>query len=224
MSYMCLHFRLGNNPDPEYPQIPFTLLGVRSIDDDTLNPDALTVCTHLAGATTLSDVTVLNRSDVALGQILTSKSIIRVCNTEPRIQQTKRLGDTHWTLTLDIRLKILPGSFKVTGTNLWKMSLWGSSEPVDNEDKFGFKDQVLNDTQASLPLIANETDNIIRFKFKAVTFNLHGTDACSDIEFICARIGKVDLKDPRYKLIGVKRNGKQRPSNLIGCARLDGCP
>ncbi|XP_072042836.1 uncharacterized protein [Amphiura filiformis] len=48
MSYLCLHFGLGNNPEPEYPQIPFTLLGVRSVDDDTPNPDALTVCKHLA--------------------------------------------------------------------------------------------------------------------------------------------------------------------------------
>ncbi|XP_072042842.1 uncharacterized protein [Amphiura filiformis] len=255
MAYLCLNFGRGNNPDLLYPQLPFTLLGVRSEDDDTPNSDALTVCMHLAeiqtstsatsplllsprphpssqssgdSATTqmppLSNVTVLNRSDVALGQILTSKSIIRVFKTEPRILQTKRLDDTHWTLTLDIRLKILPGSFKVTGTNLWKMNLWGSSEAVDNEDKFGFKEQVLNETHASLPLIANETDNIIRFKFKDVMFNLHGTDACSGIEFICARIGKVDLKDPRYKLIGVKRNGKQRPSNLLGCGRLDECP
>ncbi len=153
-----------------------------------------------------------------------NSAIIGVFKTEPRIQTTKHFEKSHWIITFDIRLKILPGSYNLTGNNFWKLNLWGTTDTLNsNMDKFGFTEQALSKAQASLSLVANETADIIRFKFKDVMFRLDvADDECFKIKLICARIGQLDSK-AGYKLIGVRRNGKSKPSNLSGCTALDIC-
>ena len=158
----------------------------------------------------------------AASMLVTAK--VNIFKTEPTIRHTKYVGNSSLLSTLDVRVKILPGTFNLTGADLWKVNLWGSLTPSGDGAKIGYIDQVLDDKQAASPLITENTNEIIRFKFKNtdVTFDF-AQDICSTFNYVCARFTKFDLNDPRYDLIGVKRSGKPRSSNLVGCTKLEDC-
>ena len=44
LAYFCLRFGKGDSPVTEYPMLPFTVVGVRSEQDESEFPDVLTVC------------------------------------------------------------------------------------------------------------------------------------------------------------------------------------
>ena len=47
LTYLCLHFGKGENATTEYPQLAFNVIGVRSAQDESQVPDALTICRHI---------------------------------------------------------------------------------------------------------------------------------------------------------------------------------
>ena len=149
---------------------------------------------------------------------------VNIFKTESTIRHTKYAGNSSLILTLDVRVKILPGTFNLTGADLWKVNVWGSLTPSGDGAKVGYIDQALDDKQAASPLITKDTNEIIRFKIKNadVTFDFTH-NVCSTFNYVCARVAKFDSNDPRYNLFGVKRNGKPRSSNLIGCTKLEDC-
>ena len=44
MTRLCIEFAKGDAPDPKYKQLPFNVLGVETVDDDTPNPSRLISC------------------------------------------------------------------------------------------------------------------------------------------------------------------------------------
>ena len=44
MTHLCVEFAKGDAPDPRYKQLPFDVLGVEAVDDDTPNPSRLISC------------------------------------------------------------------------------------------------------------------------------------------------------------------------------------
>ena len=44
LTYLCLRFGKGENASTKYPRLSFTVVGVRSQQDESQVPDALTVC------------------------------------------------------------------------------------------------------------------------------------------------------------------------------------
>ena len=155
---------------------------------------------------------------------MVTAAMLNIFKTEPRIRHTEFVGNSSLLLTLDVRVKILPGTFNLTGTDLWKVNLWGSLAASGDGTKIGYIDQALDDEQAASPLLTRDTNEIIRFKFKNVdaTFDF-AQDVCSTFNYICAHFTKYNSNDPRYDLFGVKRNRKSKSSNLIGCSKVEGC-
>ena len=147
--------------------------------------------------------------------------LIKVYRTEARVVHMKYINSKTLLLKLDIRVKIFPGTFNVTGTNMWKVSLWGSKSWTGKGTKVGFyEEQALDDKQASTPLITPDTD-VIRFKFTniEVTYHIPQRAVCINVNYICVRFAQIDSNDPGYKVVGVsKRTGNLKSSNLIGCA------
>ena len=153
---------------------------------------------------------------------MTIAAKMNILKTGARIRHTEYVGNSSLFFTLNVWVKILPRTFNLTGADLWKVNLWGSLTPSGDGAMLGYIDQALDDKQAASPLISsNET---ITFRFKKLSFTFEFTqDACSTFNYVCARFAKFDSNDPRFDIIGVKRNGKPKPSNLIGCTKLEDC-
>ena len=47
LTYLCLRFGKGENSSTMYPKLPFKVVGVRSRQDESQVPDALTVCRRI---------------------------------------------------------------------------------------------------------------------------------------------------------------------------------
>ena len=82
----------------------------------------------------------------------------------------------------------LPNSRDVSGTNLWELGIYGSKNPDGSGERFNYRDQILDSTQAGTPLDGDRPfflDNI-QTVFDA------GSVGCTEYQYLC-----VDFKKGR---------------------------
>ena len=139
-------------------------------------------------------------------------TLVKIYRMETRVVHLKYANSKTLLLKLDIRVKIFPGTFNVTGTDLWKVSLWEAHHGLVTGSSWFYEEQALDDKQAATPLVTTTTD-VIRLKFTNidVIYHIPPRAVCINVNYICARFAQVDSNDPRYKVVGVsKTNGKAK--------------
>ena len=119
------------------------------------------------------------------------------------------------------------GETTITGTNLWKLSVWGSAVPKNSRNKICFIKQALDDTQMGTPLALNEylpKDTIGLLVFDNVNVTLDCGESLNTVKYICVKFGKASkgLSDTWYKVVGINNQTMVRqPASLTGCTRLE---
>ena len=127
-------------------------------------------------------------------------------------------------------MNIRAGETTITGTNLWKLSVWGSAVPRNSRNKIGFIEQTLDDTQMASPLALNEhlpKDTIGVLGFENIKVTLDFGENLNTVKYICVKFSKAadDLTNTWYKVVGFNNHTKVRqPTSLIGCTELEISP
>ena len=146
--------------------------------------------------------------------------LIEVIKAEVTITSAKYLSNFSLSVMLNCNLKMKPGNIIVTGSNLWKLSVWGSPKVTNKKTKIGFYDQALNDKQMATPLALYKSNDEFDLKNVQVTIDLTN-DRSMTVNAVCVRFGKADLTDTRFEVVGVNKHDKPKPSHLTGCAVLE---
>ncbi|XP_038058584.1 uncharacterized protein LOC119729863 [Patiria miniata] len=181
--YVCAEFTKGDNPEPEYK---FEVVG---------------------------------RSDVAAGNVLTSckkqecsaRAVFTDLESSIPGDDFVVEGRPDNNLAMDITGITGEGSTAVSGTDLWKVGLYGSGSPDGRGRKMAYQEQVLSQPQMDQAL---ETDSDLPFPNTQVNFNMAGLQ-CEDVKYLCTELRKNPAARPNYQFEAVPNERA-----LISCTEL----
>ena len=97
-------------------------------------------------------------------------------------------------LQMDITGVTGEGSTIVSGSNLWRVGMFGSSKPDGRGRRRGYQTQVLGQPQMDQTL---ETDSDLAFTNTQVNFDMTGLQ-CKDVKYLCTELQKNPDAMPDY--------------------------
>ena len=95
------------------------------------------------------------------------------------------------------------------GNNLWRMGIFGSRYRDGHGPRMGYQKQILNATEASMPLLARKVINLMFLI--SVQFDV-STVGCNHYKYLCLEFAKGDNASPDFPFRS--SNGK---AVFIGC-------
>ena len=153
--------------------------------------------------------------------------MVRVVKTNVEVISAQYVDSSRLDITLTTRIDTLARK-TITGTNLWKLSVWGSAVPNNTRNKIGFLEQTLDGTQMATPLAFNESvyhSVVGTLGLENVKVTLDCGESLKTVKYICVKFGHSKAVDDStntwYKIFGFNKHTIVRqPANLIGCTKL----
>ena len=101
-------------------------------------------------------------------------------------------------LTISAEMSTTPDSMPMSGTGLWKMNLFGSSNMDGSGERVSERRQILDDPNQAKPLV----DGSVPVEFTDI-----GTDfpmeeiGCGEVNYLCLELTKGDRPNPDYPFV-----------------------
>lgn len=109
----------------------------------------------------------------------------------------------------------------IKGENLWKLSVWISSNRDGSGRKYEYKNNIFNEEDTS-----KEYRRLLYppWVWSNLTYNLtFKGGSCADYQYFCTRFEKSDDPRPKYNLPFVFQPINNEKEKLIGCVPLGEC-
>ena len=103
-------------------------------------------------------------------------------------------------LVINSEVSFVDNEAIVTGSNLWKVSLFGSRTTTGLGQRIGGSSQILSSRQASTPLGARTADGMHTLEINGIstTFDLSSI-GCGDFTYLCLEFGKTSQPSPPFE-------------------------
>nr|CAC20782.1 fibrosurfin [Paracentrotus lividus] len=111
-----------------------------------------------------------------------------------------RTGESGQTVTFDVLLDSDANAGSVTGSNLWSIAAFGSSNNLGAGTRVRETNVILDGTQGGVGITAGSQSTISALSFDVNLGN--GFATCDDYPFICVEVSKNSIAAPNYGLSG----------------------
>ena len=121
--------------------------------------------------------------------------------------------------SLNATIRLSHASSNVSGTGLWKLSVYGSNNDDGSGDKFQPTDQLLSNSQQALPAVSGQNLTFTDLQGR-LDFNGFGCD--NPVRYLCVEFSKGDSPNPDFNLTSLQDDPTRNFICIDTCEQKEG--